>query len=203
MHPDVAGLILAAGFSSRMGEFKPTALVPGGPMVLVQIRLLLEAGLGRIEVVTGHRHQEIEELLQGHPECGGRVRTVFNPRYPEGMFSSIQAGVQVLSPDTRAFFVLPSDCPGVRAETLLRLMADFKASPCDAVFPRCNGHRGHPPLLAAHLLPELTAWQGEGGLRAFLCARNTRELAFADPSILNDLDTPEDLARFRQAFSLQ
>lgn len=104
----IAAVVLAAGQSRRMGELKQ--LLPLGSRRVIEwvIAALAEAGLVEIVVVTGHRHEEVEEAVMAslgpgpdHPLGGGgrgsEVRCVFNPDYAAGeMLSSIQVGLRAL-----------------------------------------------------------------------------------------------------------
>jgi CTP:molybdopterin cytidylyltransferase MocA len=114
----IAALILSGGFSSRMPDFKP--LLPVGETSALRraIELFQKCGLSEILVVTGHRAADLGcELSQT------RARAVFNPRYAEGMFSSVTAGVGALDADCKAFFILPVDVPLVRPSTIQALLA--------------------------------------------------------------------------------
>jgi molybdenum cofactor cytidylyltransferase len=186
----VAAIILAAGFSERMGEFKP--LLPlGGETILERcVTLFREAGIDDVRVVTGHRGVELEPLLE---KLG--VRTVTNPRYREGMFSSVVAGVESLGSEVDAFFVLPVDIPLVRHATIRRLLNIYRQEQgADVIYPRFRGMRGHPPLIAAGHCKEIAAWQGGGGLKAALGQWEPKALDVdvADANILLDMDTPQD-----------
>jgi molybdenum cofactor cytidylyltransferase len=186
----VAAIVLAAGFSERMGEFKP--LLPlGGETILERcVALFREAGIDDVRVVTGHRGGELAPLL----DCLG-VRTVTNPRYREGMFSSVVAGVSTLGPEVDAFFVLPVDVPLLRPATIRRLLEFYRQEQgADVIYPRFRGMRGHPPLIAARHVRQIAAWQGGGGLKATLGQWEpaSLDLDVADGNILLDMDTPED-----------
>ena len=84
MSDNLVAFVLAAGFSSRMGAFKP--LLPLGKEAVLErtIRLFREAEIKDIRVVVGYRASELEPILV---RCG--VRTIENPFYRQGMFSSI------------------------------------------------------------------------------------------------------------------
>src|SRR5271157_4270310 len=105
----MSALVLAAGYSSRMGQFKPRLPVGGRSAIELAITAFREAGIEVVLVVTGHRAQELTAVLEGH-----RVRCVFNPKYDSGMYSSIVAGLKALPADTDACFILPADIPLVR-----------------------------------------------------------------------------------------
>jgi molybdenum cofactor cytidylyltransferase len=193
--PPLSGLILAAGRSSRMGRFK--ALLPLGSVTLIEraVGLFREAGLTDILGVVGHRGAELEAVLQS-----AGARTVVNPNFDAGMFSSVQAGVRRIDPASAGFFVLPVDIPLVRPWTLRHLAAHFASRPHRILVPTFAGRPGHPPLIPAALSPEIDAFQASGGLRAFLAARPERcqEVAVPDRHVLFDVDRPEDYAALRE-----
>jgi CTP:molybdopterin cytidylyltransferase MocA len=189
---DIGVVILAAGFSRRMEAFKP--LLPMGTTTVIAqtIDTFQQAGLSRIWVVTGYRGEEVETCLADR-----EVVCVRNEQYEEGMFSSLKTGTQRLGRDLRGFFVMPADMPLVQPATLRALLAAFACGSSEVFYPVCDGRRGHPPLLSVKLREPLLAWQGEGGLRAFLKQYQWRsaEVAVADEGILLDLDNKEDYLR--------
>jgi len=186
----VAAIVLAAGFSERMGDFKP--LLPLGGVTPLErcVALFRKTGIEDIRVVTGHRGEELEAILArlGVPD-------VVNPSYREGMFSSVTAGLATIESDVAAFFVLPVDIPLVRPATISRLLNCFDQSQPDVIYPVFLGVRGHPPLIAGRLALEILAWHGEGGLKAALAQWESTSLdvEVADGNILLDMDTPDDL----------
>ncbi len=195
MAGNVVAIVLAAGFSERMGEFKP--LLPLCKVSTLErcVTLFRDADIDDVRVVTGHRGAELEPLLTG---LG--VRAVENPRYPEGMFSSVAAGVATLGAEVDAFFVLPVDLPLVRSATIRRLLRFYRQEDADAIYPRFLGERGHPPLIAGRHAREIAAWQGEGGLKAALGQWEPAalDLDVADGNILLDMDTLDDYRLLRE-----
>lgn len=189
----LSALVPAAGLSSRMQGFKP--LLPlGGESVLGRVvGALRAAGVEDVVVVAGHRGGETaaEAARLG-------VKSVHNPEYRQGMFSSVKAGMSALDPACEAFFVLPVDVPLVRPASLRRLIGAKGGR--DLVYPVFGGTRGHPPLVSGALRAELAAHPGEGGLRAALedaCAagRSVLEVEVPDANVLFDMDTPKDYQR--------
>ncbi len=224
---EAAGLILAAGLSSRFGG-RPKALAEFGGRT--HLRRLVESlgycGLTRVAVVTGHARAEVEAeatALGAEP--------VFNPDYQRGMFSSLQAGLAALA-GAEAVMVLPVDAALVLPQTILSLLAAWRrlgrgrrnrsiliptfvkpaAEPGLAV-----ARTGHPPVIGGRHLDDIRRWSGPGGLRGWLAslmpeaaARDfmtgqaprgrTGPAAFLplpDEGIICDLDTPNELTRAR------
>lgn len=193
-----AAIILAAGRASRMKTFKP--LLPLGKKTLLErgIRLFQRAGVDNVRVVTGFRTNDLTPLIT---KLGGGA--CFNADYEAGMLSSIQCGLQGLRLGVKAFFMLPADIPLVRLQTVLDLLAAFQADQKEILYPVFEGRRGHPPLIDIAYAPQLAAWNGRGGLRAFLGQYefNAREIPTADRCILMDADTPEDYERLRAVYN--
>lgn len=188
----LAGLVTAAGMSSRMGAFKP--LLPLGEHTVIEATVdsLLTSGAGSVTVVTGYRGDEVEVVLSQH--FGEQVDFVRNGDYAStDMLQSVRLGCEALLL-CDAFFLLPGDMPAAGEETF-RLLADaWRETPDRVVFPTLNGRRKHPPLIPATLIPEILSFCGEGGLRAFwgkLDGR-LRTVPAEDPGTGLDLDTPED-----------
>jgi molybdenum cofactor cytidylyltransferase len=198
-HPSIAALVPAAGYSSRMQTFKP--LLPFGEATVIErvVATLRAAGVETTRVVVGWQMDRLVPVLE---RCG--VSWVSNPRYAEGMYTSIQSGVQSLPAGVAAFFLLPGDMPLVRSGTLVRLMAAWGASPGGILYPTFGGRRGHPPLIASGYAPEILAETLDGGLRTLLArhAAHTWHLECDDPGILMDLDTPEEYRKALRAESL-
>jgi molybdenum cofactor cytidylyltransferase len=140
--------------------------------------------------VTGHRCSDLLPLLDSLD-----VRTVENPCYREGMFSSVLAGLATIDCHVDAFFVLPVDLPLVRPATVRRLLQSYRQQPgADVIYPRFRGVRGHPPLINARHAEEIAAWGGEGGLRGALARweQGSLNVDVADGYVLLDMDIPDD-----------
>ena len=186
--PDLAAVVLAAGFSRRMGAFKP--LLPFGATSILQqiVWTMRNAGVGTLRVVVGSNAHLVIPILDRDS-----VPWVMNERYAEGMYSSVQTGVQDLPTAVAAFFLMPGDMPLVRGETLARLIAEWDERPGGILYPCHAGRRGHPPLIAGTYIPEILRETPPGGLRTLLNrhAAKAREIPCDDPGILQDLDTPD------------
>lgn len=190
----IAALILSAGYSSRMGEFKP--LLPIGDRTVLErdIALFRDAGIEDVRVVIGHRAAELRPVVERL-----HARPVMNERYADGMFSSVLAGVASLEDEVEAFFLLPVDIPLVRHQTISLLAETFRKENGSILYPSFFGKRGHPPLIAARFRSEILAWDGEGGLKSFLSGYDTEALNVEteDDKILLDMDTLAEYDRLR------
>ena len=189
---EIAAIVLAAGYSTRMQAFKP--LLPFGDSTMVEqvITTLRSVGLETIRVVVGWQAERLIPVV----ERDG-VLWVQNLRYPEGMYTSVQAGVRELPGQVKAFFVLPVDMPLVRRSTLRQLLAAWDVRTKGILYPVWNGQRGHPPLIDARYISEILAAPASVGLRSILArhSEDARNIECADPGILRDLDAPEEYRR--------
>lgn len=186
---EISAIILAAGYSRRMGRFKPLMKLAEMTVLDRVVSLYRSAGVTDIRVVTGFRSPAIRSTLSDK-----RVAVVHNPAHDAGMFSSVLAGVNALPPDVEGFFVHPVDIPLVRPHTLAMLMEAFARHPAPVVYPVFDDRRGHPPLVQGELQAAIRAHDGSGGLRALLGRFDATALdvPLADEGVLLDLDTPED-----------
>lgn len=194
----VSALILAAGLSSRMGEFKP--LIRLGERTLLEhgIHLFADAGVKQIATVLGHRADELENLV-----TKASAQPLIHSDYRKGMFSSVQQGVAALQGNCDCFFLLPADIPLVRRETILYLLELRRAKPENLIYyPKYQSRRGHPPLLDSRLIKPILSYQGENGLRGLLSNYQNQalEVEVADPFICLDADTTTDLTLLKEKY---
>lgn len=182
-------VILAAGFSSRMGDFKPLMDLGGMSVLERCVRLFRDAGIGRVLAVTGHRASEVEA------EAGRLgVPVVHNGEYEKGMYSSVRASATAMSGHD-AFFLLPVDIPLIRPATITALLDEYDGR---VAFPVFEGERGHPPLIPSALIPVILEHDGRGGLKALLEGHPALDVPVWDRGILLDADTRDDFAVLRE-----
>ena len=190
-----AGVLLAAGESSRMGRPKQTLNWLGEPLVVYQTRQLLEAGMGQAVVVLGHEVSTVRPLVEAVEDP--RLTIVVNPDYREGKTSSIKAGLRAVGPGAASLLLLAADQP--RPAALLRRLAEAHKNQGALIsIPAYRGKHGHPPIFDASLLPELLRITEEGrGVREVIQRHSgsIREVAVDDPLVLTNLNTREDYER--------
>lgn len=189
----VAGLVLAAGSSSRMGLNKLLLELDGEPMVHRVVRHALAAHLCPTVVVLGHEAGMVRRALSGL-DC----RLVTNPQYGLGLNRSLRVGVAALPDDTAAVVVLLADMPLVTAEMLATLVDRYRQGGSRLVVSK-YGEVIAPPMLYDHsLFHELGAPAGEGGGKRMV--RRHRDEALTVPwpiETLTDLDRPGDYERMK------
>jgi molybdenum cofactor cytidylyltransferase len=202
----IAAIILAAGLSQRMGQAK--MLLPWGDTTVIGqvVETVLAGGIEKIVVVTGGNQAQIEAALRAkRAELAERVQPVdfvFNLNYADGeMLKSLQVGLKSLDPSAEAALMVLGDQPQMQAATLRLVCAAFRRTGARLVIPSYQLRRGHPWLIERSLWPDILKLPAPATLRDFLKA--FEESIFYQvvdtPTILKDLDTPEDYAREKPA----
>ena len=190
MVPDSEGIILAAGFSSRTGVFKPE-LPFGGKKLLERVIEAMTDSCSRIILVGGHNFPRVKEIGEQYPQ----VRVIHNENYREGMFSSVQAGVREIIPlPGKAFFIIPGDFPMVPAEIYKKLRQAMSDSDqeINIFIPVYQGRKGHPVLFRKRTAAEIVNEPADSMLKTIV-RRNPCTLVNVDhDGILKDVDTMED-----------
>ena len=150
--PAIAGIVLAAGASMRMGTDK--ALLRWGERTFLEhLRgVLRAAGAEPVRIVTGANAATIEQAVALAP---GEL--VVNHAWEQGQLSSLIAGLDSLPKESEAALVCLVDHPCISSTLLRALMEKFRETRRPIVLPTYQGRRGHPVLFAAALFDELRA----------------------------------------------
>lgn len=186
------GLILAAGLSSRMGDFKPLMPFKGKVLIESTIDSMLAAGVKQIVIVLGYRGNDIESILRLH--YGKEIIYTRNPHYETtDMLTSIKYGLRAM-PCCKAFFLLPGDMPVVKKSTFLKLLKARPSGRPSVLFPTLGGYRKHPPLIDYRFRDLILEFEGEGGLRQIWKQQEDSviQVPVDDDGVWIDLDTRED-----------
>jgi molybdenum cofactor cytidylyltransferase len=184
----VAGILLAAGSSQRLGADKQSTLIGGVPMLTRAARLLLDAGFAMPIVVLGPRAAEHRPLLAGLP-----LRVVENPAAASGMASSLVAGLDAAG-DCDAAVITVCDQPSVTAVHLEALVAAWRRTGSSIVASSYAATQGVPALFTAIHFAELRELRGDRGAGPLLAghAGLVHLIPLAGGEL--DIDTPADLA---------
>lgn len=186
----LAGIVLAAGSSTRMGRPKQLLPVRGRPLLEHVVAAACASRLDSVLVVLGAD----AELIRGRVRWG-RALPIVNPDYRAGMSTSLRAGIAALGPEVEGAVVILGDQLGVSARLLDRLIAAREGSGLQIAALRLNGLLQPPVLLVRELWGEVSALRGDVGLRDLIRCRPELVAAVrpdagaGDP---DDVDTPED-----------
>lgn len=191
----IAGLVLAAGRSSRMApRNKLLEPIGGEKMVRRVAATAIASGAGPVIVVTGHEAASVAAALRGLD-----VTIVANPDYADGLSTSLRAGLCALPPGIDGALILLGDMPEVEVPVLAALMASFTDESAICV-PVRHGRRGNPVLWGRSYFAEMMRLTGDTGAKPLMARHEAQliEVEVATDSIFEDVDVPEDLARLRR-----
>ncbi len=194
----IAGIVLAAGLSTRMGMPKLTLEIEGIPVIRRVVRAALESQLHRVILVTGPPDSSVAEALGPLAE-NGRLHHVVNPIPQAGMASSMRKGMGSLDHKDAGVMILLGDQPGITGNTINRLLASFLREQTKIVVPVVLGRKTTPVTFPAALFSELMLESGDIGGRNVLKRHPDKvvELEVGQDYDPTDLDTPEDLDKIR------
>ena len=190
--PRVAALVMAAGKSSRMGQFKLLMPVDGAPMIARTVDALLASSVTDVIVVTGREADGVRAALGERP-----VRIAHNPDFEQGLSTSLKIGLAALPTDADAFIVALGDMPKVRPEDIDRLIAAYDPDEGRLVcVPTFEGKTGNPILWDRRFLDAMMTLKGDAGARSLLLrhGEDVVETPVTGAGVLIDVDTPEALA---------
>ncbi len=187
----VAGILLAAGMSSRMGSNKLLFDLNGESVLRGAAQRALAGGLAPLLVVVGHEADRSRSEL-----AGLACQVVVNPDYENGITTSLHKGIAAVPPEVGAAMVLLADMPFVTPEMIAGLIARYRTSQAPLVISDYEGVTAPPMLYDRSLFGEiLTMTGGSCGKQVVKRHRHEAEVLAWPASALTDIDVPDDYAR--------
>ena len=190
----VAGIILAAGSSTRMGRNKLLLELGGETVVRRAARTAIDAGLDPVVVVTGHAHEAVAAQLHVFG-----LTTVVNTNHAAGQHTSVAAGIAALGDDCAAAIVMLADMPFVTTAMVREIAARYRETGAPLVVSRYGGDVTAPPMLYDRsLFGELMDMDVRCGRQ--VVRRHRHEAIEVDwpAEALRDLDRPADYEAVRE-----
>ncbi len=209
--PLFAGIILAAGLSSRMKTWKPGKLTNGTPLIVHSIRSMM-VHCNKIIVVGGYNFDKLHEIINNLNIISSLERTkillIENKDYKSGMFSSVKFGLTNIS-NSDGVFILPGDIPFVNSSTYLTLIDDFNNSKeydlflpaikvkSDSTTKGDNLQKGHPVLIRNNIIERITSHSDDTTLRRVLKEFSSKICVVNDEGIIFDIDNEDDFNKIK------
>ena len=210
----VSGLLLCAGLSERMGEFKPLMLYQGLPWVVV-ILLKLCLVCKRVVIVTGHKADQVNHTLNKYlkeyslfrdnhfsklpqacsDDINEQITVIGNAHYRSGMFSSLQCGIKDLEENDWILYHFV-DQPDLPMEFYSSFIEQIDES-CDWIQPQYGQQRGHPILFKGKLKRYILNAKKDATLKHIRDNEQTNKKIWLCryKQVLTDLDTKEELIK--------
>ena len=193
----IGALIVAAGMSSRMGDFKPMLSIGSISVAQRVVATLSQAGVSKIVMVTGYNATALERHL-----AGNGIIFLRNENYQTTqMFDSVKIGLRYLQDKCDRILFTPVDVPLFTAKTVKTILD----SNAPLVVPMCEGQLGHPILISNELIPEILNDCGEMGLQGAMdrCSAELLKVDVTDFGTIQDADTPEDFSKLLEYHNSQ
>lgn len=183
----IGAVILAAGYSTRMGQLKALMHLDGISMLQRNISLFSQTDFQNIWVVAGYEKEQVRSAIKDK-----HVETVLNPDFSKGMFTSIQAGLGAAKDCETGCFLMPVDFPLVKIETLESLIEAVERHPDKFVVPTFHGKKGHPLFIPTKYIDAILTYSGPNGLKGITDTH--REdfylVPVEDEGVVLDVDDP-------------
>jgi molybdenum cofactor cytidylyltransferase len=197
----IAGIVLAAGRSTRLGRPKQLLLVHGEPLIRHTLRRVLVSSLDQVILVVGHEADDVRDTV-----ADLEVKCIFNPDAAAGQSTSVRAGLAALSSDVEAAVFILGDQPGIDPGVIDALVAAWRTSGAPVAAPRYEDRMGNPVLFDRRVFPELAALEGDTGARPVVRAYHDSSGLHVVPVAGHappDVDTEADYAALIATISQQ
>jgi len=192
--PRVAGVVLAAGSSGRLGEPKPLLCYRGRPFVRRAAEAALAGGLSPVVVVAPS--STVADIERQLADLAPRPTVVVNDDPARGIGSSLSIGAAHVPDEIDAVAVLLADQPLVDAPLVRLIVAAWRDSPALVARPVARGRHGHPVVFDGSLLAELRGLDGGRSGRDVVNAHADSAVTVdVEPDAIFDIDTADDYLR--------
>ena len=194
-----AGIILAAGASTRFGEPKQLLRLKNKCLLEWVLDAALNSELNSIVLVLGYAHQKILQAL-GEKLQHSKLLVAINPQYEKGQSLSLHTGLSKVKDDYPAVMFLLGDQPMLNAATINVLLERFWADEKDICVPIYQGKRKTPTIFRRRFYTQLMGIKGDMGARQLIDDNPDRVLAveMKNKICFFDVDTQQDLERLKK-----
>jgi molybdenum cofactor cytidylyltransferase len=195
-------IIPAAGRSTRMGAAKLLLPVKGRPLIEWALAAWASSRVTHTVIVVRPDDAELLAFCRGWST--GAIDVLAPTTSPAEMKDSVRLGRDFLADSYApaaddAWLLAPADMPGLSHNIVDLVLREYETTSPQVVVPTFHGKRGHPIALPWSCTAELDKLAPDEGVNALVARYNVRELPWSLSQVVDDVDTPEDLARFPAA----
>lgn len=185
----IRGIILASGFSKRMGRDKLLLEIAGIKMVERVIRACTNSLLDEIMLV--YRRKEVKRIGEKY-----KVKLLYNPNAHLGQSAGIRLGVNKAGKSAAYMFIM-GDQPFINKQLIDRLIYEYRMGDSTIVVPYYKGKRGTPTILSSIYREELLGIYGDIGARNIIekYPNQVMRVDMEDEKMGLDIDTLADLSK--------
>jgi len=186
----IAGVVLAAGSSSRLGVPKQLLVYRGMPLIAHVVENLLTTQVDEVIVVLGSGAEQVAGVLEGYP-----VKVIVNREFAAGQSTSLKAGLAALGSEARAALFVLGDQPLVSAQTINQLIEHYRCAGGEIIVAPCfKGKRGNPVLFDRVFFKEIFSLSGDVGAREIILRHPEKliKVDVSDMGVVFDVDTWAD-----------
>lgn len=196
-----AGIILAAGMSTRFDSLKQLFKIGETTILSMIVDATLESDLERIVLVLGHQSDNIMKAI-GNRLDNPKLKVIINPRYKEGMSGSLQRGLEEIKNDFPSIMIILGDQPLLDTSTINLLLHRFRSSDRDICVPIYKGNRGQPVCISNRFYSDIMEITGDIGARHII-EKNPEHIMTVEvdnPDCFFDVDKNDDVEKLLSKF---
>lgn len=194
----ISGLIVVAGLSSRMNDFKPLMKIENKPLIINAINSLRRCNIEDINIVVGYRGNDIEQYVKDQ-----NVNVIYNNKYKSNfMYDSFKIGLDKIKDSCDGVIFLPGDVGFVSKYTIDLLINEINKNKTKIVYPIYKNEVGHPPIISSKCFDYLLNYNGKNGLRGGMdyFKMESKKIDTPDRFILYDMDYKRDFYKVKYDF---
>jgi molybdenum cofactor cytidylyltransferase len=190
----IAGVILAAGSSSRMGVANKLLMKYKSHSVIEEvIKHMAESMLDEIVIITGYESDIIDKRIKLYRS--DKVTTIYNPDYQKGRAESIKKAVRYFDKCADALLFMVADKPGVDSALINRAILEYKKHQPRLLYVETPDGRGHPIIFSSRLFGELLMLEGDRVGDNLIAKYTNDTFVLVDDAVQIDINNEEDYRR--------
>jgi len=185
----ISGIILASGFSKRMGTDKLLIPVKKIPIVKRVINAAVSSSLD--EVVLVYKNKKILNLIKSK----AKIKTVYNNLAFQGQSEAVKKGIEACDKKTKAYLFMVGDQPFLDKITINKIIKMHKKHFKNIIVPLYESKRGNPVLFPSLFKKELLNLKQDTGGRIIInkYQDKVKHIKIDKNHIRIDIDTEKDL----------